>query len=184
MLVNCVAYDRGQKLADIPLGDIRSHLERPDCFVWVALKDPEPAELAALQEEFGLHELAVEDAQKGHQRPKIEEYGASLFVVLHLIEPAGDGTADRRSRDLRRAAVHRLGAPRRAARLHRGAPALRAGAGAAAARARLRALRADGHRRRSLLPGARRAHRGDRRASRSGSSPARPRARRSRRSIA
>jgi magnesium transporter len=90
MLVNCVAYQHGQKLNDIPLTDVRAHLQRPDCFVWVALKDPEPSELAALQEEFDLHELAIEDAQKGHQRPKIEEYGTSLFVVLHLIEPSGD----------------------------------------------------------------------------------------------
>ena len=89
MLVNCVAYHRGQKLSAIPLSEVRSHLERPDCFVWVALKDPQPDELASLQDEFGLHELAVEDAQKGHQRPKLDEYGASLFVVLHLIEPSG-----------------------------------------------------------------------------------------------
>ena len=65
MIVNCVAYDRGQKLSDIPLTEVRSHLVKRDCFVWVALKDPEPAELAALQEEFALHELAIEDAQKG-----------------------------------------------------------------------------------------------------------------------
>jgi magnesium transporter len=90
MIVNCVAYDRGQKLSDIPLTEVRSHLARRECFVWVALKDPEPAELGVLQEEFSLHELAVEDAQKGHQRPKIEEYGSSLFVVMRLIEPAGD----------------------------------------------------------------------------------------------
>src|SRR6187549_3950095 len=90
MIVNCVAYDRGQKLSDIPLTEVRTHLQRPDCFVWVALKDPQPEELASLQEEFGLHELAIEDAQKGHQRPKIDEYGSSLFVVLHLIEPVGD----------------------------------------------------------------------------------------------
>jgi magnesium transporter len=90
MLVNCVAYHRGQKLSDIPIGEVRAHLDRQDCFVWVALKDPEPHELTSLQAEFGLHELAVEDAQKGHQRPKIDEYGSSLFVVLHLVEPAGD----------------------------------------------------------------------------------------------
>jgi magnesium transporter len=90
VIVNCVAYDRGQKLSDIPLSEVRSHLDRRDCFVWVALKDPEPDELAALQAEFGLHELAIEDAQKGHQRPKIDEYGSSLFIVLHLIEPAGN----------------------------------------------------------------------------------------------
>lgn len=86
MIVNCVAYDRGQKLSDIPLTDVRSHLSRRDCFVWVALKDPEPSELALLQEEFALHELAIEDAQKGHQRPKIEEYGSALFIVLKLVE--------------------------------------------------------------------------------------------------
>jgi magnesium transporter len=91
MLVNCVVYEQGERLSDIPVGDIRHHLTRPGCFVWVALKDPEPAELEALQHEFGLHELAVEDARHGHQRPKLEEYGASLFVVLHMVEwPADD----------------------------------------------------------------------------------------------
>lgn len=89
MIVNCVVYERGQKLSDIPLTEVRSHLQQRGHFVWVALKDPEPSELAALQEEFSLHDLAIEDAQKGHQIPKIEEYGSSLFVVLHLIEPAG-----------------------------------------------------------------------------------------------
>ena len=49
MLVNCVAYHRGQKLSDIPLSEVRSHLERPGCFVWVALKDPQPDELPSLQ---------------------------------------------------------------------------------------------------------------------------------------
>ncbi len=91
MLVNCVVYERGERQADIAVGEIRSHLARPGCFVWVALKDPEPSELAALQEEFGLHALAVEDAHHGHQRPKIEEYGGgSLFVVLQMVEWPGD----------------------------------------------------------------------------------------------
>ena len=90
MLVNCVVYERGERQADIPVTDIRQHLAKPGCFVWVALKDPEASELASLQEEFGLHELAVEDAQHGHQRPKIEEYGSSLFVVLQMVEWPGD----------------------------------------------------------------------------------------------
>jgi magnesium transporter len=64
-------------------------VKRPDCFVWVALYEPDPGELEAMQEEFGLHELAVDDAQTGHQRPKIEEYGNSLFVVLHTVELEG-----------------------------------------------------------------------------------------------
>ena len=86
MLVNCVAYQEGRKIADIPKEAISDYVQRPDCFVWVALKDPEPAELEEMQQEFGLHPLAVEDARHGHQRPKIEEYGKSLFAVLHSIE--------------------------------------------------------------------------------------------------
>ena len=61
-------------------------VEREDCFVWVALRDADDAELAQMQEEFSLHELAVEDARHGHQRPKIEEYGDSLFAVIHTVE--------------------------------------------------------------------------------------------------
>lgn len=90
MLINCVAYQNGRKLADISIADISSYIARPDCFVWVGLKDPQPTELNAMRNEFGLHELAVEDAQHGHQRPKIEEYNGSLFVVLHLIELQND----------------------------------------------------------------------------------------------
>src|SRR5918999_433358 len=90
MLVNCVAYQDGRKLADIDRHEISDYLARPGCFVWVALRDATEAELKEMQEEFGLHELAVEDARHGHQRPKIEEYGDSLFVVLQTIEVAGD----------------------------------------------------------------------------------------------
>lgn len=86
MLVNCVAYQNGEKVADIPLQQIRDHLHGPGSFVWVALKDPDDHELHILAEEFGLHDLAVEDASHGHQRPKLEEYGMSLFVVLHVLE--------------------------------------------------------------------------------------------------
>ena len=95
MLINCVAYQNGRKLADIPVDQIHLFVNEPDCFVWVALADPEPAELEVMQKEFGLHELAVEDARHGHQRPKIEEYGESLFVVLHMIEPSRWGSQRR-----------------------------------------------------------------------------------------
>ena len=90
MLVNCVAYEDGKKLADITIADISEYVVRPECFVWVALKDPDAAELAEMQSEFGLHELAVEDSRHGHQRPKIEEFGNSLFAVLHNPELAQD----------------------------------------------------------------------------------------------
>ncbi|HJS05469.1 MAG TPA: magnesium/cobalt transporter CorA [Variovorax sp.] len=92
MLINCVAYENGTKLADIPVSEISDYVSLPGCFVWVALHDPTPAELAEVQEEFELHPLAVEDAQHGHQRPKVEEYADSLFVVLHLVELGRAGT--------------------------------------------------------------------------------------------
>ncbi|MEI6318902.1 MAG: magnesium and cobalt transport protein CorA [Pseudomonadota bacterium] len=91
MLINCVVYENGAKLADIPVSEISDWLARPGCFVWVALQDATPTELDEMQREFALHELAVEDARHGHQRPKIEEYGDSLFVVMHLIEPEPEG---------------------------------------------------------------------------------------------
>ena len=90
MLINCAAYEEGTKLADIPKEDISQYLTLPNCFVWVALYDPTPDELAEMKQQFGLHELAVEDAQHGHQRPKIDEYGDSLFAVLHNLTVTGD----------------------------------------------------------------------------------------------
>jgi len=90
MLINCAVYQDGKKLRDIAPEDISKYVSRPECFVWVAMKDPGPGELASLQHEFDLHELAIEDARHGHQRPKIEEYGDSLFCVLHNIEVAGN----------------------------------------------------------------------------------------------
>ncbi len=86
MLINCIAYQDGKKLADISVPQVSDFLAKPDTFVWVALKDPTPDELKEMREEFDLHELAVEDAQVGHQRPKIEEYGDSIFAVIQLIE--------------------------------------------------------------------------------------------------
>src|SRR5437879_1459883 len=88
MLINCIAYRDGRKQADIRVEDIGEYLTHPEGFVWVALKDPTPEELAQMKAQFHLHELAVEDASVGHQRPKIEEYGDSVFAVMHLIEPA------------------------------------------------------------------------------------------------
>src|SRR2546421_7157441 len=90
MLINCVAYEEGRKLADIDKRDIRNYLQRPGCFVWVALRDATDEELSEMQDEFDLHPLAVEDARHGHQRPKIEEYGDMLFVVLQTVEVVGE----------------------------------------------------------------------------------------------
>lgn len=86
MLINCVAYENGVRLTDLTVEEISDYLKRPECFVWVALRDATPEELDKMKEEFSLHELAVEDARHGHQRPKLEEYGESVFVVMHLLE--------------------------------------------------------------------------------------------------
>jgi magnesium transporter len=86
MLINCVAYHDGTKLADIPIAQISDYLAKPGCFVWVALRDASDDELTVMQDEFDLHDLAVEDALHGQQRPKIEEYGKSVFAVMHLVE--------------------------------------------------------------------------------------------------
>ena len=91
MLINCVAYQDGKRLGEIQPDEIRRYLATPGCFVWVALLDRDAAVLEQMQAQFGLHPLAVEDAKHGHQRPKIEDYGDSLFVVLHLLEPEQDG---------------------------------------------------------------------------------------------
>ena len=54
--------------------------------LWVALRDASDADIDQMRAEFGLHELAVEDAKHGHQRPKIEEYGDTVFAVTHTVE--------------------------------------------------------------------------------------------------
>ena len=89
MLVNCVAYQDGLKLGQIEPREIRDYTSRPGCFVWVAMLEPDADELEAMRQEFDLHELAIEDATKGDQRPKVEEYGDSLLAVIHVPELAG-----------------------------------------------------------------------------------------------
>jgi len=54
-------------------------------FVWIGLHEPDEAQLNVLAETFGLHELAVEDAVHAHQRPKLERYGSTLFMVLKTV---------------------------------------------------------------------------------------------------
>jgi len=86
MLINCAVYQQGVKLADVAPEDAGAHLDQPDTFVWVALRDATAAELEPYRRQFNLHPLAVEDASHGHQRPKVDEYGQELFVVMHLID--------------------------------------------------------------------------------------------------
>lgn len=90
-IVNCVAYKNGRKLSHIAVEDITSVLHDKDTFVWVGLHEPDHEMLKKMQAQFGLHELAIEDASKAHQRPKLEEYGDTLFIVLHTAALQDDG---------------------------------------------------------------------------------------------
>ena len=90
-VINCAVYDRQGKRQDVSLDAISDVLSVDDgSFVWVGLYEPEEDLLDKLQEEFGLHDLAVEDAQHAHQRPKIEAYGNSLFVAVHTAQVIDD----------------------------------------------------------------------------------------------
>ncbi|HET6631909.1 MAG TPA: magnesium/cobalt transporter CorA [Rhodanobacteraceae bacterium] len=87
MVVNCIAYGRdGRRLGDITVDAISDVLQDPDNFVWVGLYEPDETLLAKMQEEFDLHDLAIEDAQYAHQRTKIESYGDSLFIVVQTAQ--------------------------------------------------------------------------------------------------
>ncbi len=85
-VVNCSAYRFGQRLGEIDIDDIAEVIRQEGTFLWLGLHDPNDALMIKIQEEFGLHELAVEDAQSAHQRPKLEEYGDALFIVLQTTQ--------------------------------------------------------------------------------------------------
>ncbi len=83
MIVDCAVYEGGRRRAgEISLHSASEACRRDGAFVWLGLFEPTPDELDAVRREFGLHELAVEDALKAHQRPKLEVYDDTLFVVL------------------------------------------------------------------------------------------------------
>ena len=89
-VVNCVAYSfEGKRLRDTTLDEISDVLKEPDTFVWLGLHEPDESLLRKIQEEFGLHDLAIEDAQHAHQRPKIEVYDDTLFIVVHTSQFVG-----------------------------------------------------------------------------------------------
>ena len=81
-VVNSVAYRNGKRLADIPVPEISEVIKEPNTFVWLGLHESDPSVLQQIQEEFSLHDLAIEDARNAHQRSKIETYGDSLFIVV------------------------------------------------------------------------------------------------------
>ena len=85
MIVDCAHYRDGvrQHAGPLDLAEAANCAKKADGdFVWLGLHEPSAQELLEVKEQFGLHELAVEDAQHAHQRPKLEDYDESFFIVL------------------------------------------------------------------------------------------------------
>ena len=83
MIVDCAVYQDGKRRpGEVPLDKAFEAGREPDTFVWIGLYEPSAEEFDAVAREFNLHELAVEDAIQAHQRPKLEVYDDTLFVVL------------------------------------------------------------------------------------------------------
>lgn len=81
-IINCAAYQNGRRIADVELNRVHEVLQDINQFVWIGLHEPSEEVLQRVQEEFNLHDLAIEDAHRAHQRPKIELYGDNVFIVL------------------------------------------------------------------------------------------------------
>ena len=87
MIVDCAVYEDGERReGDLALEDAAQAAcdDRPS-FVWLGVHEPSAEEFDAVRREFNLHELAVEDAVEAHERPKLEVYGETLFVVLKTV---------------------------------------------------------------------------------------------------
>jgi magnesium transporter len=85
-VIAAAAYLGGRRIAEIPVQEAGEWSRRPGHVVWIGLHEPSLELMRQLQAEFGLHELAIEDALKAHQRPKLEQYGDALFVVARTAQ--------------------------------------------------------------------------------------------------
>lgn len=85
-IINCAAYFEGRRVANVELANVSDVLKQSQRFVWIGLHEPNEAVLAEVQYEFNLHELAIEDAHRAHQRPKLELYSDALFIVLRTAQ--------------------------------------------------------------------------------------------------
>ncbi|MEU0336305.1 magnesium/cobalt transporter CorA [Streptomyces sp. NPDC006193] len=93
MIVDCAIYRHGHRTeGPEDLSDALAEARAAGGFVWIGLHEPSEREFDLVTREFGLHPLAVEDALKAHQRPKLEVYDDSLFLVLKPVvyEPRSD----------------------------------------------------------------------------------------------
>jgi magnesium transporter len=86
MIIDCAEYYEGKRVSKVDIAHINEVLKKPNRFIWIGLQEPDEAMLKIIQKEFGLHDLAIEDALRAHQRPKIEAYVDTLFVVLRTVQ--------------------------------------------------------------------------------------------------
>jgi magnesium transporter len=83
MIVDCAVYEEGRRRdGALPVHKAMEACRQPGAFTWIGLYEPSEDEFDSIRREFGLHELAVEDAIHAHQRPKLEVYGDMVFIVL------------------------------------------------------------------------------------------------------
>ncbi|MGF6307060.1 magnesium transporter [Bradyrhizobium sp. i1.8.4] len=86
-------YVEGRRVANIAIDEAADWRNKPDHVVWIGLHEPDMAILSSLQRQFQLHDLAIEDADHAHQRPKIEQYGDALFIVARTAQLDGESIA-------------------------------------------------------------------------------------------
>jgi magnesium transporter len=83
VIVDCAVYEEGRRRdGRLQLDNAHEAAQEEGAFVWIGLVEPSAEEFEAVRREFELHELAVEDAIEAHQRPKVEMYADTLFIVL------------------------------------------------------------------------------------------------------
>lgn len=96
-VVMAAAYADGKRVADVGIGQAGDWADKDGHLVWIGLYEPSAELLSEIQDQFGLHPLAIEDARNAHQRPKLERYGDCLFV-----SPAPPSSSRGGSRSARR----------------------------------------------------------------------------------
>ncbi len=85
-IVACSVYAAGKRIADIPIEEAGTWSAKEGHVVWIGLLEPDRELLLRVQKQFNLHDLAIEDAEHPHQRPKLEQYGDALFIVARTAQ--------------------------------------------------------------------------------------------------
>jgi magnesium transporter len=85
-VINSSVYAGGLKVADVAIEEAGDWSKRPGHVVWIGLFEPSDELLQRVQQQFDLHPLAIEDAGKAHQHPKLEQYGDGIFIVARTAQ--------------------------------------------------------------------------------------------------